>query len=193
MEIPPDDIIKICEKLGAAVHDMWRAARAKERGWHSPEDAHSLYGSECRISRNIYCDGQAMRNDLNSTCQKCHPCMRSWDQLDEKDKYLSRQYPKLFIEMINEMGYKIYKPQLFAFKGAILAEDDDYQPLLEKMARELKTEWINEKWKDYKMPCGHPLPPLEKIIKCILEGMSLKCPCGRPDHWIIIFEHRKSL
>jgi len=114
------ELSAIAETLGEACHVAWAEKRREEKGWHAPEECTGpvecytcegvgkittpLIGGGEETHGCIICDGSG-----KTPCSKCHPCMRPYKDLPDSEKELDRQYPRLFIKILAEMGYDLVK------------------------------------------------------------------------------------
>lgn len=119
-----DELMEISEKMGATVHNAWMEKRKKERGWHNPKECPHK-GKACAICKGtelfpiagdideedyfVICDDCQNKQKISDhyPCHKCHPCMKPYKDLPDSEKELDRQYPRLFLIILEEMGYSI--------------------------------------------------------------------------------------
>lgn len=85
---------QISERMGEAAHNSWMLLRQQEKGWHDPD--------KCL-------EKEVITREDGRHCEDCHPCMRPYKDLPEDEKILDRQYPDLFLSILNDRGYEIVK------------------------------------------------------------------------------------
>lgn len=78
-----DELMQLAEQMAENVHDVWAATRM-DQGW--------TYGPE--------------RNDA----EKKHPCLVSYDQLNESEKVYDRNTSIETLKFIIAKGFRISKP-----------------------------------------------------------------------------------
>lgn len=94
------ELIEISERMGEAVHNAWMEKRKEEKGWHAPENCTQRFRPKSQIRMSM--------ND-SKHCDNCHPCMRPYSELPDSEKELDRQYPKLFLQILDKMGYEVVR------------------------------------------------------------------------------------
>jgi len=98
-----EELMEISERMGNKVHKVWMEKRRKEKGWHSPEEC------PIRKAERISVNASMMGMPLGKFCDNCHPCMRPYKDLPDSVKELDREYPKVFLKILNEMGFQVIK------------------------------------------------------------------------------------
>lgn len=120
-----NELVKISDIMGNAVHHKRMEKRAKEKGWHSPENCPERQNKLCYHckSAGAFTDtgkvccckfGQVdTRKECDlyefKSCKNCHPCMVPYSELPESEKELDRDYPREFIRALDILGYEIVK------------------------------------------------------------------------------------
>ena len=93
------EIKKLSEEMGNAVHVAWMEKRKKEKGWHDP--------AECPTKKSTPGFELMQGPSDGKHCPDCHPCMVPYAELPDSEKELDRAYPRIFIGILDKMGYKI--------------------------------------------------------------------------------------
>jgi hypothetical protein len=101
--ITPDEITTLTERMAEVVHQQWMEKRAKEKGWHSPEEC-----PQHPARNNPAIPWNLLPKDAKY-CENCHPCMRPYADLPDSEKDLDRAYPGEFFKILGEMGYMVTK------------------------------------------------------------------------------------
>lgn len=115
MNITTEEMKEIRERLGEKVHELWMQKRALEKGWHDPKNCPKVSDIErihqAHIEKHAGEVGKATVALVKGEphCPNCHPCMVPYKDLPDSEKVLDRQYPMVFFQILEEIGYTVQK------------------------------------------------------------------------------------
>jgi hypothetical protein len=182
-----EDLWKLTEKMGEAVHIAWMEKRKKEKGWHAPEKCPgppicptcngtkevttplNTGGSETH--KCATCSGKG-----RVPCIACHPCMVPYKDLPDSEKELDRRYPIVLLRILNEMGYEVVS------KNDLEAEEKSYEldrktikGLLAQRDR-LANDLVRANQRLGEMEVDAFKPPCERQNCCCYLNPAYDCP-----------------